>query len=75
MEQALGEAYHWATAPVIAILILEHNMIANRQDSVNLAPWSVLARDIWNLRQCTNAPNSRLEELVRLNLDIFPKHL
>ena len=38
-------------------------------------PRQQLARDIRNLRNYTNAPNSRLQQLIELNKLVFPELL
>jgi hypothetical protein len=38
-----------------------------------MSPRDLLARDIWNLRQYTNTPNSSLQQLINLNKTMYPE--
>jgi RHS repeat-associated protein len=71
LEQLIP-GYSRATAPTIALPQAEHALIPNLRGAVTLTPRQVLARDIWNLRQLTNAPNSALRELIQLNKELYP---
>jgi DNA invertase Pin-like site-specific DNA recombinase len=44
-----------------------------RRGSVSMSPRSVLANDIMNLRNYTNAPNSSLKAVINLNKELFPE--
>jgi hypothetical protein len=50
----------------------EHALIPNLKGAVTLTPRQVLARDILNLRQFTNTPNSSLKQLIQLHKDLYP---
>ena len=72
MEQIVP-GYSRTTGPSIALPTAEHRLIPNLQGIVNLTPRQLLARDIVNLRQYTNAPNSALMQLIQLNKDMYPE--
>lgn len=67
------EGYSRATGPAIALPHAEHALIPNLRGPVSLTPRQLLARDIWNLRQYTNAPNSSLLEVIELNKQMYPE--
>jgi hypothetical protein len=71
MEQ-LVEGYSRIEGPAIALPQAEHALIPNLRGTVELTPRQVLAQDIWNLRRYTNAPNSSLQEVIRLNKEVYP---
>jgi hypothetical protein len=60
-----------ADGAAIALPTAEHRLIPNLKGGVNLTAPEVVARDIWNLRQHTNAPGSSLRELIQLNHDLY----
>ena len=60
-----------ATGPAIALPEAEHAAIPTLRGSVNMSPRSLLARDIWNLREYTNTPNSKLQQLIQLNKTMY----
>jgi len=71
LEQ-LVPGYLRSTGPAIALPTAEHTAIPTLRGAMNLTPRQVLARDIWNLRNYTNAPNSSLQQLIELNKQIYP---
>jgi len=71
MEQ-LVPGYDRATGPAIALPRAEHQLIPNLRGPIDLTPRKLLARDIWNLRNVTNAPNDALQRLIELNKTMFP---
>jgi RHS repeat-associated protein len=71
MEQIVS-GYERPTAPSIALPTGEHRLIPNLRGTVNLTPRQLLARDIWNLRTYTNAPNESLMQLIQMNRDMYP---
>jgi len=72
MEQVVP-GYSRTTGPSIALPHAEHAMISNLRGPVNLTARQVLARDIRNLRNSTNAPNSSLRALIQLNKNMYPE--
>jgi hypothetical protein len=68
--------YDPLTAPSIALPNAEHKLIPNLKGS-NTAGTArqQLANDIRNLRTYTNAPNSKLVELINLNKSMYPNSL
>jgi hypothetical protein len=60
------------TGPAIALPDAGHGLIPILRGTTNLTPQQVLARDILNLRNYTNAPNSSLEGLIELNKQMYP---
>jgi hypothetical protein len=71
MQQIIAQ-YHRATGPAIALPRAEHALVSTLKGPVLLSARSLLARDIWNLRQNTNAPPSALRQLIKLNKDTYP---
>jgi len=71
MEQVVP-GYSRQTGPTIALPQWEHAAIPTLRGPVGLSPRSLLARDIWNLRQNTNAPNSALQQLIQMNKEMYP---
>ncbi|MFO0860596.1 MAG: RHS repeat-associated core domain-containing protein [Phycisphaerales bacterium] len=72
LEQTVP-AYNRATGPAIALPTSEHLPIPNMKGQVNLSPRQILANDIRNLRQYSNAPNSSLKTLVDMNKNMYPE--
>jgi len=72
MEQVVP-GYDRSTAPTIAVPRAEHSQIPNIRGPYQGAPRELLARDIRNLRNFTNAPNRSLQELIELNKNSFPE--
>lgn len=60
------------SGPAIALPQAEHRLIPNLKGEVGLTPRQVLARDAWNLRNYTNAPNSAIQDLIALNKATYP---
>jgi RHS repeat-associated protein len=60
------------SGPAIALPQAEHRLIPNLKGGVGLTPRQVLARDAWNLRNYTNAPNSAIQDLIALNKSTYP---
>jgi len=58
--------------PSIALSAAEHRLIPNLKGDVTLTPRQLLARDAWNLRNLTNAPNRSIQELIDLNKAQYP---
>ena len=50
----------------------EHTQIPNLRGDYGGSARDLLARDIYNLRNYTNAPNSSLQYLIRLNKQMYP---
>lgn len=61
--------------PAIALPAAEHRLIPNLKGDVDLTPRQLLARDAWNLRNFTNAPNRSIQELIDLNKARYPEAL
>jgi hypothetical protein len=70
--ELLVPGYSRATGPAIAVPEAEHAMIPALRGPVGLSPRGVLAKDIWDLRNFTHAPNSALRALIDLNKLLFP---
>ncbi|WP_434046055.1 MULTISPECIES: RHS repeat-associated core domain-containing protein [Sorangium] len=71
MEQIVP-GYSRASGPAIALPRGEHALVPTLRGPVSLSPRALLAHDIWNLRQSTNVPNGALQELIRLNKEMYP---
>jgi RHS repeat-associated protein len=71
MEQ-LVPGYSRANGPTIAVPTPEHLQVPNLRGPVGLTPRQVLANDILNLRNYTNAPNTSLRQLIQLNKQMYP---
>ena len=65
--------YNLKTAPAIAVPTAQHRAIPNYTGKYSGTARDLLARDIWNLRNFTNAPNSSLQELIELNKKMYPR--
>jgi len=63
--------YNRFTAPAIALPQAEHQLIPTLSGTYNGTTRDLLARDIWNLRNYTNAPNRALQQLIELNKTIY----
>jgi hypothetical protein len=72
MEQIVP-GYSRATGPAIALPAAEHAAVPTLRGTVDMSPRSLLARDIWNLRQHTNTPDSSLLKLIELNKTMYPE--
>jgi len=66
--------YDYANAPAIALPNPEHIAVnrANLRGPYGGTPRDLLAKTIRDLRNYTNAPNSALQKLVRLNKNRYP---
>lgn len=71
MEQVIP-GYSRSNAPSIAIPRSEHQMIPTRKGPYTGSARDQLAKDIRDLRNYTNAPNSSLQDLIQLNKDMYP---
>jgi hypothetical protein len=65
--------YNRAAGPSIALPRPEHALVPNQRGTVSMSARDLLARDIRNLRNHTNAPNSSLQRLIKLNKEAFPE--
>ena len=65
--------YDQATGPAIALPHSEHGAVPNLRGTYSGSARDLLARDIRNLRNYTNAPNSELKDLIKLNKQKYPK--
>ncbi|MBX3415936.1 MAG: hypothetical protein KF708_24860, partial [Pirellulales bacterium] len=65
--------YDSYTAPAIVLPNTEHVTIPNLRGNTDLTARDILARDIKNLRDKTNAPNSALQQLIQLNKWLYPQ--
>jgi RHS repeat-associated protein len=70
--QVIG-AYDPASGPAIALPWLEHQQIPNLKNFFDGTARDLLARDLRNLRNYTNAPNASLQKLIELNKQKFPE--
>jgi hypothetical protein len=64
--------YNPSTAPGVALPTLEHRAIPNLTGPYSGNARQLLAADIANLRNYTNAPNSSLLDLINLNREMYP---
>jgi hypothetical protein len=69
--QAVG-GYNPATGPSIAVPRGEHSRIPTIKGEYTGTARDLLAKDIRDLRNNTNAPNSSLRELIDLNKQTYP---
>ena len=65
--------YDRATAPAIAIPRGQHVTIPTVRGPYLGTARDQLAKDIWDLRNYTDAPNSSLRELIDLNKQMYPE--
>jgi len=72
MEQLISK-YDTRTGPAIAIPTAQHRAIPNLTGSYTGTARDLLARDIRNLRNYTDAPNNSLRDLIRLNKELYPE--
>ncbi|WP_330949752.1 hypothetical protein [Virgibacillus sp. MG-45] len=66
------DGYNPQYAPSIAVPFREHKRIPTLKGDYNGSARDLLAKDIWDLRRHTNAPNSTLKELMNLNKSMYP---
>ena len=69
--QAVG-GYNPANGPSIAVPRGEHSRIPTIKGEYTGSARDLLAKDIRDLRNYTNAPNSSLRELIDLNKQMYP---
>jgi len=75
-SHAMGQLipkYERRTAPAIAVPEAQHRAIPNLTGPYAGTARNLLARDIRNLRNYTDAPNSSLLELIQLNKELYPE--
>ena len=66
------DGYDGNKAPSIAVPTKEHRKIPTSKGSYEGNARDLLAKDISDLRQYTNAPNSALQQLIDLNKKMYP---
>jgi hypothetical protein len=64
--------YNAWTAPSMILPELEHRRINDLKGMYNGSPRSLMARDAWNLRAKTDAPNEAIQELIDQNKSTYP---
>ena len=64
--------YDPKTAPSMAVPQREHRRILTIKGTYSGKPRDLLAKDAKDLRNYTNAPNSNIRNLIRLNKEMFP---
>lgn len=64
--------YNPLSAPSIALPRAEHAMIPTLRGPYTGSARSLLAKDIMDMRNYTNVPNSSLIELIKLNKQMYP---
>jgi hypothetical protein len=64
--------YSYSDAPVIALPAEEHGLIPNRKGEFTGTPEDLLSRDLENLREFTNAPESSIQQLRDLVTRTYP---
>lgn len=65
--------YKCINSPAIAVPNDLHVKIPTMKGTTYLTPREILANDIRNMRKYTDAPNPNLQELIRLNKDMYPE--
>jgi RHS repeat-associated protein len=70
--EQLIPGYDRATAPAISLPEVEHGMMPTAKGTTTMTPRDILANDIRNLRNLTEAPNSSLQQLIDLNKQMYP---
>lgn len=71
MQQIISGYNPW-TAPAIAVPTAQHRAIPNLTGTYAGTARDLLARDIRNLRNYTDAPNRALQDLIDLNRQAYP---
>ena len=66
------DGYEQSMAPSIALPRMEHRAVPNLRGDYSGSARDLLSRDIRNLRNYTDAPNSSLRELINLNKEMYP---
>ena len=64
--------YNPKTAPSMAVPRAEHKLIPTLKGPFTGTPRDLLAKDIKDLCNYTNAPPSAINDLIRLNKEMFP---
>lgn len=67
------DGYDPNTAPSIALPKTEHQQIPTSKGTYTGTARDQLAKDIRDLRNHTNAPNSALQQLIKLTLEMYPE--
>ncbi|WP_064792213.1 RHS repeat domain-containing protein [Shewanella woodyi] len=65
--------YDPKNAPSIVVPKVEHQQIPTMKGDYSGSARELLAKDIRDLRNYTNAPLSSIKELIKLNKEMFPK--
>jgi len=71
--EQLYERYERGIAPSIVLPRQEHAAIPVLRGPIETTPRSQLAKDIWDLRRFTDAPNYSLQTLIVLNKLMYPE--
>lgn len=71
MQQTIP-GYNRATAPSITVPAAEHQMIPTQRGTYQGTARDQVAKDVRDLRNYTNAPNSSLQDLIKLNKEMYP---
>lgn len=64
--------YDPRTAPSMAVPQREHRRIPTIRGSYDQSPRDLLAKDVRDLRNYTNAPNEAIKKLIQLNKAMYP---
>ncbi|ALM52427.1 RHS repeat-associated core domain-containing protein [Halomonas huangheensis] len=64
--------YDLKTAPSMAVPSAEHRAIPTLRGEYSGSPRELLAKDVRDLRNYTNAPNSAIQDLISLNKEMYP---
>jgi hypothetical protein len=71
LEQIIP-GYNRATAPAITVPRAQHSTIPTVRGPYTGTARDQLAKDIWDLRNYTDAPNPSLQELINMNKQMYP---
>jgi len=71
LEQVIP-GYNRATGPAITVPRAQHSAIPTVRGPFTGTARDQLAKDIWDLRNYTDAPNSSLQDLINLNKQMYP---
>ncbi|MEZ8639217.1 hypothetical protein AB6D55_04550 [Vibrio splendidus] len=66
------DGYDPKTAPSMAVPQREHRRIPTIKGAYTGNARDLLAKDVKDLRNYTNAPNSNISDLIQLNKEMFP---
>ena len=66
--------YNEKDAPSMALPSRQHKKIPNVKGDYDGSARDLLAKDARNLRNYTNAPNGKIEELVNLTKEMYPEN-